>query len=146
MMFEIKKIKAKDTYPLRMKVLSSNSTLEDCQYKGDLEESSLHVGAFAEDRVIGVASFFKQAHEKVHGKNMYRLRGIAIDPEHRNQLRGQTLVLFGENLLRQADTELVWCTTGINNIEYYQHLGFKESEHIYNNGDKGLYVLMYKHL
>lgn len=144
-MFEIKRIEAFETYPLRLKVLSHNS-IDDCKYKGDFKQNTLHIGAFKENEIIGVASFFCEKHKELPPQKMYRLKGLAIDPNHQNQLRGQTLILFGENLLRQQDTEIIWCTTKISNIPYYHHLGFYESDYVFNHPNKGLHILMYKNI
>jgi len=144
-MFEIKQIKPFDTYDLRLKVLS-HDTFEDCMYKGDFEDNTLHIGAFKENEIIGVASFFCETHKELPPTKMYRLKGLAIDPKHRKQLRGQTLILFGENLLRQKETEIIWCTTKISNIQYYNHLGFFESDYVFNHPTKGLHILMYKNI
>lgn len=142
-MFEIKAIRADETYPLRLQVLS-HTKLEDCYYKGDFDERALHVGALKENEIIGVASFFPEGHKYLAYKKMYRLRGLAIDPKHRNQLRGQTLILFGENMLRQNGTELIWSITKANNIPYYEHLGFEKTDYMYNDPTKGLHILMVK--
>lgn len=144
-MFEIKQIGAEETYSLRMNVLS-HETLADCYYKGDFDERSLHIGALKENEIIGVASFFPESHKQLPHKKMYRLKGLAIDPNHQNELRGQTLILFGENILRQNETELIWSTTKVSNINYYRHLGFQESDHVFNFPPKGLHILMYKQI
>jgi ribosomal protein S18 acetylase RimI-like enzyme len=145
-MFEIKPIQAEHTYALRQKVLMPDYSIEECGYQKDFDEDTLHIGAFKEEELIGTASFFKETHEKIKGKHAYRLRGLAIDPEHRNQLRGQTLLLLAENKLSQLEAETLWCTTLVNNVEYYQHLGFKETDFRFHVPSKGLNVLMVKSL
>ncbi|MCM3598640.1 GNAT family N-acetyltransferase [Metabacillus idriensis] len=145
-MFEIKQIEAEHTYALRQKVLMPDHSIDECGYTRDKKEETLHIGAFKEETLIGTASFFKETHEKMKQKNVYRLRGLAIDPEHRNQLRGQTLLLFAENKLTQLDAAMLWCTTSVKNVEYYQHLGFKETDHRFHLPSKGLNVLMVKPL
>lgn len=145
-MFEIKQIEADHTYALRQKVLMPDHAIEECGYSRDKKKETIHIGAFKEDNLIGTASFFKEKHENVKEKNAYRLRGLAIDPDHRNQLRGQTLLLFAENKLTQLDAKLLWCTTSVNNVEYYEHLGFKATDHRFHLPSKGLNVLMTKSL
>ncbi|MBS2968232.1 GNAT family N-acetyltransferase [Metabacillus sp. KIGAM252] len=145
-MFEIKPIQSMEAIPLRQMVISPDSPLEESKYTGDENEDTIHIGAFAKDQLVGAASFYKEQHAKLSGKSMYRLRGLAIDPGHRNELRGQTLILFGENLLAQNGIDVLWCTTKLSNLPYYQHLGFQETEHTFNEGEKGLQVLMVKHI
>ncbi|WLR43019.1 GNAT family N-acetyltransferase [Bacillus carboniphilus] len=142
-MFEIKTINANDTYELRKDVLNY-PTIDECQYKGDLLEQTVHIGATKDEQIIGVASFYHETNKELKNRNMYRLKGLAIDPKHRNQLRGQTLLLFAENILRQKGVELIWCTTKLKNIDYYHHLGFKKVERLIQSPSKGLQVLMYK--
>ena len=142
-MFEIKQISADETYALRLKVLP-HEHIEDCYYKGDFDGRTIHVGAFKENEIFGVASFFPEQHKQLKGNRMYRLRGLAIDPSHQNQLRGQALILFGENLLRQYNTELIWAVTKVSNIQYYEHLGFEQTDYMFNDPMKGLRVLMSK--
>nr|WP_269448577.1 GNAT family N-acetyltransferase [Metabacillus kandeliae] len=123
-----------------------SASLEDCRYLGDDHKETMHIGAFAKEQLVGTASFYKEHNAKLKGGNMYRLQGLAIDPEHRNELRGQTLILFGENLLAQKEIHILWCKTRASNLPYYEHLGFKDSGERYNHAEKGLQVLMVKHI
>ncbi|AZB42212.1 GNAT family N-acetyltransferase [Bacillus sp. FJAT-42376] len=145
-MFEIKPIQSSEAIPLRQQVISPDLPVEESKYTGDENKETIHIGAFAKEQLVGTASFYKEQHPELSGKSMYRLRGLAIDPEHRNELRGQTLILFGENLLAQHEIDVLWCTTKISNLPYYQHLGFRETGHTFNDGEKGLQVLMVKHI
>ncbi|MTH54596.1 GNAT family N-acetyltransferase [Bacillus mangrovi] len=145
-MFEIKQIQSAEAILLRHRVISPDSPVDEARYSGDDLTGTIHIGAYAKDRLVGTASFFKEPHKKLSGENMYRLRGLAIDPAHRNELRGQTLILFGENLLAQNGIDLLWCTTKISNLPYYQHLGFQETSYTFNDGEKGIQVLLQKHM
>ncbi|MED1203870.1 GNAT family N-acetyltransferase [Heyndrickxia acidicola] len=144
-MFELKKIYLSEAILLRQKVILPNSALEECKYAGDESKETIHVGAYAKGVLVGVASFYKEYNSKLKGKKMYRLKGLAIDPDHRNELRGQTLILFGENLLAQNEMDTLWCKTRASNLPYYQHLGFHETGETFNHKVKGLQVLMVKH-
>ncbi|MGD6818024.1 GNAT family N-acetyltransferase [Metabacillus sp. 84] len=145
-MFEIKQIHSADAAALRQRVILPVTPLEECKYDGDENHETIHIGAYAQDQLVGAASFYQEQHTKIKGDGMYRLRGLAIDPDHRNELRGQTLILFGENLLAQLGISGLWCTTKASNKPYYEHLGFKEAGYTYNDRNKGLQVLMMKHL
>ncbi|MFY4776533.1 GNAT family N-acetyltransferase [Metabacillus sp. RGM 3146] len=145
-MFEIKRIDLREAISLRQKVILPGANFEECKYAGDDSKDTMHIGAFSKEQLVGTASFYKEHNSKLKGKNMYRLQGLAIDPEHRNELRGQTLILFGENLLAQNEIDVLWCKTRASNLPYYQHLGFHETGDTYNHKEKGLQVLMVKHL
>ena len=61
-MVTIKLIHSKDTYSIRHKVLRPNQTINDCKYDSDEDENAFHLGAFKDDQLIGIGSFYLESH------------------------------------------------------------------------------------
>ena len=60
--FQIRRIDAADTRPLRHAILRPNQPFEATVYPLDDEPTSGHLGVFLGDRLVGVASVFNEAH------------------------------------------------------------------------------------
>ena len=55
---EVKQIDPKDTYPVRHAVLRQGLPIETCAFEGDSDELTFHLGAFVNDKLASVASFY----------------------------------------------------------------------------------------
>ena len=75
--FLVKEIKPKDCYSIRHKVLWQHKSFDNCGIDIDDQVGSFHLGAYKADKLICVASFFKQTQAKFSEKNQYRLRAMA---------------------------------------------------------------------
>lgn len=117
-------IKAKDTWPIRHRVLRPHQTLEDCDYPNDRNPESFHLGVFEEDQLVGVGSFYAEKHEALKGWKQYRLRGMATLPEVRGAGHGAALVRFAMEHLRAQRADLLWFNARSNALGFYAKLGF----------------------
>ena len=94
-MVTIKLIHSEDTYSIRHKVLRPNQTINDCKYDSDEDEDTFHLGAFKDDQLISIGSFYLESHPELPGKDQYRLRGMATLKEFRNLQAGSKLIAEG---------------------------------------------------
>ncbi|MCH5583980.1 GNAT family N-acetyltransferase [Shimazuella sp. AN120528] len=145
-MLTIRHIKPSDTYHLRHTILRPNQSIEDCMYKGDEDDSTIHLGAFWEGKLISIGTFMQVSHPDLGGDFPYQLRGMATDPNYRRQKAGSTLMAHAESLLKENNCDLLWCNARYNVKDYYAHMGFQEHGDIFEIEPIGLHVVMFKNL
>src|SRR5690606_39000089 len=121
-MLAIKHIKPSETYQLRQTILRPQQSIEACMYKGDEFESTIHLGAFWEGKLISIGTFIQATHPDLSGVLPYQLRGMATNPNHRRQKAGGTLMTYAEQLLKEKHCDLLWCNARYNIKDYYAHL------------------------
>ncbi|MBM7583849.1 GNAT superfamily N-acetyltransferase [Bacillus pakistanensis] len=143
---EIKMIKPEDTYELRHTILRPNQSIEDCQYPGDDEKDSFHVGAYMKGKLVSIASFYKETHPNFNEENQFRLRGMATLAEFRGQNAGSALIRFAEKFMKKQSADLWWCNARVSVSAYYKKLSLQEKGGIFTIEPIGPHKLMYKKL
>ena len=122
-MIVIKTILTEETYNLRKEVLRKNIDLP-YKFNGDLEESTFHLGAFKENKLVGIVSFMESSFKEIKG-TQYQLRGMATLPEVRGEGFGNLLIKKGTEILQQKAIEFVWCNAREVALGFYQRNGFE---------------------
>lgn len=84
----IESITAEQTLPIRQSVLRPGRPVNECNFDGDNAPQTFHLGAFIEEKLVGLASFVVDPHNYFSGKQ-YRLRGMAVLPEYRGKGYGK---------------------------------------------------------
>lgn len=142
-MAEILAITAPDVRPLRQRILRPHQTAKALVYGGDAAPDTLHVGAFVDGELAGVASIFRQAPEyNVTHPAAWRIRGMATVPEHRRSGLGSKMM---ESLLRHAATNggrLAWCNARVPAIGFYSRMGFEQIGAVFELPVIGPHVVM----
>jgi GNAT superfamily N-acetyltransferase len=122
---DIRTIAARDTTALRDAVLRPG-LLPGSVYPGDDAADTLHLGAFIGDTLAAVATLCREPIPGPRSATSWRLRGMATLPEHRGRGLGKELaqrcIAYGAG---QRGT-VVWCTSRIATVPFYQVLGFVE--------------------
>lgn len=103
----LKNIASTETYAVRHPVLRQGKPIETCSFEGDLHPESFHLGVYANNRLVGVASYLKNIHVDFLGEQ-YQLRGMAVLPEFQQNGFGEMLFKAGENQLREKKADLLW--------------------------------------
>ncbi len=124
MEIEIHKIKPEQTFTLRQKILRPNQTLNECQYPGDLENSSSHFGAFLDGEQIGIASIYSQNEEGEFEEGIWRIRGMAVLEEYRNYKIGAKLLESCIEYAKSQKAKIIWCNGRSNVVGFYVKFGF----------------------
>lgn len=145
-MFEIRKIQASETYQIRHRVLRPHQPLKECNYDTDYEDGAFHVGAFYQGTLVSVASFCVENHPDFPIKKQYRLRAMATLEDYRRLGAGRLIVGYGETLIKQLDTHLLWCKGRTSVQEYYEKLGFKVHGAVFDYPPIGPHIIMCKRL
>jgi ribosomal protein S18 acetylase RimI-like enzyme len=143
-MVEVRKITARETYEIRLKVLRINSPLS-YKFQGDLDGDTFHLGAFENKKLLTVASFVKSTHPSLTG-SQYHLRGMATLESFQNRGFGKILLQEAEVRLRSLDTEALWCNARVIAFDFYLKQGFEFFGEIFNIEDVGPHAVMVKKL
>ena len=146
MAFQVRQISAHDTLDVRHAVLRQGKPLSSCVFEGDNLASTVHFGAFENNKLLGVASVFwhDTALGDVHPKT--QIRGMAVLLEAQNLGLGRLLMESIEMHLRQRNDTFVWFNARVGAIAFYEKMGYVEIGSIFDVQDIGPHILMYKYL
>lgn len=143
-MIEIRKIPAIDCYPIRHQVLWQHKNLTDCFIDIDDQEGAFHLGAFLNNELVCIGSFFKQSQTQFSEKNQYRLRAMATSAKAQKQGAAKELLEFAFDKLKTRKQEVLWCDARIIATGFYSKLGFSKKGNSYEIPIIGTHYLMYK--
>ncbi len=122
---KIIQINSKETLEIRSKVLRPNLPISTCEFLGDDDEKTFHLGGYLDDKLIGVASFYSEDHDEVERyQNPYRLRGMATLDEYRGRGVGKNLLNEAFLVIKERQGGVLWCNARTNAIGFYEKLGF----------------------
>lgn len=143
----ILRISAEDTYPVRQPVLRPGRPARECIFEGDSTSTTLHLGAYVEDRLAGVASYMKNPHRYFDHSVQFQLRGMAVLPEFRNKKLGEQLLLQGEKeLLKEHRELLLWFNARESAIDFYRKYGYETKGGIFMVPNVCPHIVMYRQL
>lgn len=143
-MIRIKEITANKCYFIRHEVLWQHKVFEDCGIDIDDQDGAFHLGAYLNDELISIASFFKQNHFKFSEPNQYRLRAMATITRAQNKGAARALLNYAFQKLQDERQNLLWCDARIIATEFYEKLGFVKVGDTYEIPIIGYHYLMYK--
>jgi len=144
--FTIRQISAAETIPLRHSVLRPHQPLAACHYPGDEDEINFHIGAFYNEDLVSVASYFLQKHPELAETPQYRLRGMATLPELRGEGAGSQLLVKGNEILREKIVPIWWCNARISAAGYYEKAGLSQLGEVFEIKPIGMHKVMYLRL
>ena len=142
----IKKISALETYTVRHSVLREGKPIESCLFDGDTLNTTFHLGIFDEGNLVGVCSFLKSKHALLKEESQYQLRGMAILKEKQHLGLGKLILSHGENLLKQQNTQIIWCNAREKAVGFYQKNGYQIIGAPFDIKNIGQHFIMYKAL
>lgn len=119
----VKYITAEQTLPLRSLVLRNGLREAQCVFPQDHNEGVLHLGSFAGDQLVSVATIFPED-DPEHGPKGFRLRGMASDPAFAGKGYGAKLINFAIDELTSANAAYIWCNARSSAAAFYTKLGF----------------------
>lgn len=122
---QVLRIKAIDTYPIRHKMLRPHGTIEDCRFRGDDDELTFHLGAFVDNKLVSVASFYFERNEVfTDHPYQFKLRGMATLPEYQGRGLSQALLRTAFPVIKQNQCTLLWCNARVSAQGFYTKVGF----------------------
>lgn len=120
----IKKITGDEVLDIRNKVLrNSRLSLDECRFPNDDVPGNFHLGAYAGEVLVCIASFHLQNYGDYTGAG-WQLRGMATLPAYQGQGWGQKLVQQAIEILEQQAAGYVWCNARKAAVNFYEKLGF----------------------
>lgn len=141
----LKNISSTETYAVRHPVLRQGKPIETCSFEGDLHPKSFHLGVYANNRLVGVASYLKNNHADFSGEQ-YQLRGMAVLPEFQQNGFGEMLFKAGENQLREKKADLLWFNAREIAKNFYLKQNCKVIGQPYEIKGVGMHFLMVKEI
>ncbi|WP_456424020.1 GNAT family N-acetyltransferase [Lutibacter sp.] len=141
-MIEIKKIKAIETYPIRLEILRKNIPLP-YKFKGDLDTETFHLGAFRNNKLIAVSSYMKVNNKDFTG-NQYQLRGMATLKDYRGLGAGKLMLQEAFIMLKDYRIDYLWCNARIVAVNFYKKQGFQTFGNEFEIPIVGKHYIMYK--
>jgi GNAT superfamily N-acetyltransferase len=123
--YGIHRISASETRHLRRVVLRPHQRPEDLVYPGDDAPDTLHLDLSVEGEQRAVASMFREPLPGTPDASAYRLRGMAVLPEHQGLGYGAALVHACIEHARQHGGTRLWCNARTTAAGFYRKLGFE---------------------
>jgi predicted GNAT family N-acyltransferase len=123
--YEIRTITPAETVTLRQLLLRPHQKPEECVYPHDNSERSFHLGAFADQQQVSIASFLHDSYPELpEPESQYRIRGMATLTEFRNAGIGTELLTKGLTMLKEKRALRVWCNARESAFTFYEKAGF----------------------
>ena len=142
----VKQIDAKDTYSIRQKLLRPGLPIESCYFENDHEEMTIHLGAYIDDELASVASFFFQRNDKFEDEYQFQLRGMATLTEYQGQGLSSALLRAAFPLIEKNHVKMLWCHARKTARGFYEKVGFNVIGDEFELDGIGTHFLMVKHL
>jgi predicted GNAT family N-acyltransferase len=141
---EVKQIDAKDTHELRHKILRYDLPKDSCNYPGDDDDGTFHLGAYVDDKLVSVASFYIDNHPDIKDEFQYRLRGMATLEEHRKNGYSLALLQTALPLIEKNNIQTLWCNARSSAAGFYEKVGFEKISDEFEIEGIGPHFLMVK--
>lgn len=143
----VRQISAAETYPIRSRVLRPGKPLQECIFEGDESTSTLHFGAYIDDKLVGVASYMENSNPMFDATSQYQLRGMAVLPEFQKKKLGELLLLEGEKKLREKQSSiLLWFNARETATDFYKRYDYSTKGEAFMIPNVCMHVVMFKEL
>jgi GNAT superfamily N-acetyltransferase len=137
----VEQVRPEITFPLRKLVLRAGLDVSTNSFPGDQERSSGHFAAYVDDRVVGVASVLEEP--ETDGPGQWRLRGMAVDPDHRGAGAGSALIERVRDFVAPSGSALIWCNARLTAVGFYDKQGFVRVSEPWDVPGTGAHVRMH---
>lgn len=129
---DIRPIAAVETRALRQMVLRPHQRAEELVFDGDEDPETLHVGAYHEGLMLGVASVSRSempgglgdGPSRWGSRDVWKLRGLAVRPGAQGEGIGRTLLERCLEHVTARGGRLLWCNGRTSARAFYERLGF----------------------
>ena len=139
---DVKQIDAKDTLSLRSEILRDNLETSKCYFDHDDDDNTFHLGAYVNNKLASVASFYLEKHPDIEGEYHYRLRGMATLEKYQGQGLSRALLRTAFPMIKKNNVFLVWCNARVSAIGFYEKVGFEIKSEKFDIAGVGPHVVM----
>lgn len=143
---EVRPIATAETYRVRHPVLRAGRPLESCFYPKDDDPTTLHLGAYADGQLAGVATYLRDAHPQLPAREPWRLRGMAVLPQYQGLGLGRSMIEAAYPRLAAAGCDMLWFTAREEAVGFYEKLGILRFGEFYDEPLLGPHLVMFKRL
>ena len=124
-MANLRILKAEEVVDLRHRVLRSSSPISEAVYELDNDKDTIHLGIVGKSgSVMAIASFFLENEKAEKQSGVYRLRGMAVEPEMQSKGYGTILLNFAVSMLQSKGASMLWCNARTSASDFYMKQGF----------------------
>lgn len=129
-MLTIQSVPQATIIPLRHSVLRAGQPVETCYYEEDNVEGCFHLAASIDGKLVAIASFYPESHPELntnpefHSDSVWRLRGMATDPESQGKGYGAALLKEGLRICNEKGAKVLWCNARTTAAPFYSKLNF----------------------
>lgn len=145
-MLEIKRITAGETRKLRQLTLRQHQPPEALIYPDDDGINTIHLGAFIDSELVGIASLYKDKLKGSDEPEAWRLRGMATAESVRGQGIGQMLMNHCLSHANENNGKIFWCNARTTAEKFYERFGLKRIGEESYPQDLGAHIIMAKNL
>lgn len=142
---EVRRINEADTYDIRSKMLRQGLPLSTCKFAGDDDDQTFHLGAFIDNKLVSVASFYFESHKTITDHEyQYRLRGMATLEEHQGKGLSKALLSMAFPIIKQNLCTVLWCNARSTAAGFYERVNFSKISDEFDIEGVGPHFLMKK--
>ena len=142
----VKQIDAKDTYSIRNQMLRPGLPESTCHFEGDHDELTLHLGAYIDNQLASVASFYLQCNSSFCQEYQMQLRGMATLPQYQAKGLSSALLRTAFPLIKKNHINVLWCNARSGAVGFYQKSDFEKIGSEFNINGVGPHFLMFKQI
>ncbi len=139
---DIRQVDLRAARQMRHDLLRAHQQPWEIVYTGDDAFDSLHVGAFRDEVLVGIASVMREPPPDTDHPSAWRIRGMATLPEVRGQGYGGALLERCLSHVLNHGGTLVWCTARVPAAGFYRRYGFESEGDVFELPAIGPHVLM----
>lgn len=136
---QLKEIDTTATYTVRHPVLRNGLPIESCAFDFDDAPSTMHLGAFENDRLIGVLTL-------IFKTQSVQLRGMAVLEQFQGQGVGKQLIVHAENYVKRQNIQTIWMNARRIAVPFYKACGYKKQGESFELAHGGTHWKMIKNL
>ena len=123
-------------------MLRPQGTIQECVFQGDDHELTFHLGAFIDNKLVSVASFYFERNDFFEDQYQFRLRGMATLPDYQRQGLSSMLLRTAFPIIKLNQCTLLWCNAREKAQGFYQKVGFKTYGDFFSIPNIGKHILM----
>lgn len=127
-------------------MLRQGRPLKDCVFEGDNDPETIHLGAYIENKLVGVLSAYQKNTSTFDAKESYQVRGVAVLTSAQRIGIGRALMVHIEQLLKQRKIDLIWLNARIKAVDFYTALAYRQKGNAFEIKGIGTHYCFYKSL
>ena len=140
----IKKISAATTFSVRNPILRPNLPVESCRFEGDNLSTTIHLGYYDAEKLVGIVSVFRKSNVNWPYKKQIQIRGMAVLTDFQKKGIGEKLIQEIIEIAMKSKIELIWFNARINAVPFYEKIGFHSTGTAFEIEGIGTHYLMYR--